>query len=70
MADLTVLDVGDLHLINNPWASTAEDEVAALDLEVEVVGMHQVELLEDLSKASEDEVLTLGEVSNLAGHSS
>lgn len=47
-----------------------EDEVVALDLEVEVVGMHQVELLEDLSKASEDEVLTLGEVSNLAGHSS
>ena len=47
-----------------------EDVVAAPDLEVEVVGMHQVDLLEDLSKASEGEVLTLGEVSNLAGHSS
>ena len=47
-----------------------EDVVAALDLEVEVVGMHQVDLLEDPSKASEVEVLTLEEVSNLAGRSS
>lgn len=70
MADLTVLDVGGLRLINNPSASTVEGEVAVLDPEVEVVGMHQEELLVDLSKVSVVEVLTRGVVSNLAGHSS
>ena len=70
MADLTVLDVGGLRPINNPSVSTAEDEVAALDPEVEVVGMHQEELPVDLSKASEVEGLTLGVVSSLAGHNS
>ena len=44
--------------------------MVALDLEVEVVGMHQEELPVDLSKASEVEGLTLGVVSSLAGHSS
>jgi hypothetical protein len=62
--------VGGLRPINNPSDSTAEDEVAALDLEVEAVGMRQEELQVDLSKASEVEVLTRGVVSNLAGHSS
>lgn len=70
MADLTVLDVGGLRLINNPSASTVEGEVAVLDPEVEVAGMHQEELLVDLSKVSVVEVLTRGVVSNLAGHSS
>jgi len=70
VADLTVLDVGGLRLINNPSASTVEGEVAVLDPEVEVVGMHQEELLVDLSKVSVVEVLTRGVVSNLAGHSS
>lgn len=70
MADLTVLDVGGLRHINNPSASTVEGEVAVLDPEVEVVGMHQEELLVDLSKVSVVEVLTRGVVSNLAGHSS
>ena len=65
-----MLDVGGLRPINNPSVSTAEDEVAALDPEVEVVGMHQEELLVDLSKVSVVEVLTRGVVSNLAGHSS
>jgi len=70
VADLTVLDVGGLRLINNPSASTVEGEVAVLDPEVEVVGMHQEELLVDLSKVTVVEVLTRGVVSNLAGHSS
>jgi len=70
VADLTVLDVGGLRLINNPSASTVEGEVAVLDPEVEVAGMHQEELLVDLSKVSVVEVLTRGVVSNLAGHSS
>ena len=43
--------------------------MAALD-PVVAVGMHQEELPVDLSKVSEVEVLTLGVVSNLAGHSS
>jgi len=70
VADLTVLDVGGLRLINNPSASTVEGEVAVLDPEVEVVGMHQEELLVDLSKVTVVEVFTRGVVSNLAGHSS
>lgn len=65
-----MLDVGGLRPINNPSVSIVEDEVAALDPEVEAVGMHQEELPVDLSKVSEVEVLTLGVVSNLAGHSS
>ena len=44
--------------------------MAALDPVVAAVGMHQEELPVDLSKVSEVEVLTLGVVSNLAGHSS
>lgn len=65
-----MLDVGGLRPINNPSDSTEEDEVAALDLEAE--GMHQAqeELPVDLSRASEVEVLTRGEVSNLVGRSS
>ena len=62
--------MGGLRPINNPSDSTVEDEVAALDPEAE--GTHQVqeELPVDLSRASEVEVLTRGEVSNLVGRSS
>ena len=64
-----MLDVGDLRRITNQWAFTVEGEAVVLVLEVaDEVGMSKAELLEHLSKASEDEVLTQGAASSLAGH--
>ena len=52
--DLAVLDVGGLRPISSRSVSAAEDGVAARDPEVEVVGMHQEELLVDLRDEPED----------------
>lgn len=70
MADLIVLGVGGLRPINNPSDSTVEDVGAVLDPGAEDMHQVQEELLVDLNKASEVEVLTLGVVFNLAGLSS
>jgi len=70
VADLIVLGVGGLRPINNPSDSTVEDVGAVLDPGAEDMHQVQEELLVDLNKASEVEVLTLGVVFNLAGLSS